>query len=83
VYLTKDLFFSGHTATTLLLLLYAWRDPPLRWAMLVGHVAVVASVFFSHLHYTIDVVGAYAITFSLFVLREADVRALLAGRAAR
>jgi hypothetical protein len=47
--------------------------------MLVGHVLVVASVFLAHLHYTIDVVGAYAITFSLFVLFEADLRALLRG----
>lgn len=77
VYLTKDLFFSGHTATTFLLLLYAWREPRLRWPMLVGHGVVVASVFLSHLHYTIDVVGAYAITFSLFVLREGNVRGML------
>jgi hypothetical protein len=33
-------------------------------------VVVVLSVFLSHLHYSIDVVGAYAITFSIFVLRE-------------
>jgi hypothetical protein len=77
VYLTKDLFFSGHTATTFLLLLYAWRYPRLRWPMLAGHVVVVASVFLSHLHYTIDVVGAYALTFSLFVLREGNVRGML------
>lgn len=77
VYLTKDLFFSGHTATTLILLLYVWRYPVLRWAMLAAHVAVVASVFLAHLHYTIDVIGAYAITFAVFVLREADVRRLL------
>jgi len=70
VYLTKDLFFSGHTSTTLLLLLYVWRYPTLRAAMLVTHVLVVASVFLAHLHYTIDVIGAYAITLSLFTLRE-------------
>jgi hypothetical protein len=75
--LTKDLFFSGHTATTFLLLLYVWPHAALRWAMLVAHVLVVASVFFAHLHYTIDVIGAYAITFALFALREWNVKALL------
>jgi hypothetical protein len=69
-YLTKDLFFSGHTATTFLLLLYVWDRPRLRWVALAGHVLVVASVFLAHLHYAIDVAGAYAITFALFVLRE-------------
>ncbi len=79
VYLTKDLFFSGHTGTTFLLLLYVWRYPTLRWLMLAGHVLVVASIFLSHLHYTIDVIGAYAITFALFTVREGNVRKLLAG----
>jgi hypothetical protein len=69
-YLTKDLFFSGHTATTFLLLLYVWDRPRLRWLALTGHVLVVASVFLAHLHYTIDVAGAYAVTFTLFALRE-------------
>jgi hypothetical protein len=69
-YLTKDLFFSGHTATTFLLLLYAWDRPRLRGLALAGHVLVVASVFLAHLHYTIDVAGAYAVTFALFALRE-------------
>lgn len=69
-YLTKDLFFSGHTATTLLLLLYVWRYPRVRVAMLVAHVAVVACVFFAHLHYTIDVIGAYAVVLALFAVRE-------------
>jgi hypothetical protein len=70
IYLTKDLFFSGHTATTLLLLLYVWRWPALRWPMLAAHLLVVASVFAAHLHYTIDVIGAYAVGLSLFALRE-------------
>ena len=33
-------------------------------------VLVVAAVFFSHLHYTIDVIGAYAFAYALFCLRE-------------
>ena len=77
VSLTKDLFFSGHTATTFLLLLYVWKWTDLRAAMLAAHVLVVASVFLAHLHYTIDVIGAYAVTFSIFVLREGDAKALL------
>ncbi len=70
VSLVKDLFFSGHTSTTALLLLYVWPHRRLRWPMLSAHLLVVISVFLAHLHYTIDVIGAYAITFSLFVLRE-------------
>jgi hypothetical protein len=75
VYLTKDLFFSGHTATTFLLLLYVWKFPALRRVMLATHVLVVVSVFVARLHYTIDVIGAYAITLSLFTLREGRIGA--------
>ena len=70
VYLTKDLFFSGHTGVTFLLLLYVWPYRRLRALMLLGHVLVVASVLLSHLHYTIDILGAYAMAFSLYTLRE-------------
>lgn len=70
VYLHKDLFFSGHTAVTFLLLLYAWPHRRLAAVVLLGHVVVVLSVFLSHLHYTIDVVGAYAVALSLYALRE-------------
>jgi hypothetical protein len=38
--------------------------------MLASHIAVVLSVFFAHLHYTIDVIGAYAMALALFALRE-------------
>lgn len=70
IYMTKDLFFSGHTAATFLLLLYVWPFQRLRWLMLVGHIVVVASVFLAHLHYTIDVLGAYAVAYALFAWRE-------------
>jgi hypothetical protein len=39
------------------------------------HLVVAASVLLARLHYSIDVVGAYAITFVLFTLREGDPRA--------
>lgn len=79
-YLTKDLFFSGHTATTFLLVLYLWRFPRLRAPALVAHAAVVLSVFLSHLHYAIDVAGAYAVAFAIFVLREGWPRHGTSGR---
>lgn len=74
VYLTKDLFFSGHVATTFLLVLWFWPVRRLRWWLLAGHMVVTLSVFLARLHYTIDVIGAYAITFSFFVLIEGDPR---------
>ena len=68
--LTQDLFFSGHAATTFLLLLYLRDRPLLRWVALAGHVAVVASVLLARIHYAIDVIGAWAVTFAVYVLRE-------------
>ena len=70
MYLTKDLFFSGHTASTFLLLLYCWRFKKIRIAALIGHVLVVAVVFLSHLHYSIDVVGGWCVSFCVFVAAE-------------
>jgi membrane-associated phospholipid phosphatase len=69
-YLTKDLFFSGHVATTFLLWLYLRGRPPLAAIALAANLAVTASVLLSHIHYSIDVVGAWAITFAIFALRE-------------
>lgn len=68
LYLTKDLFFSGHTATTFLVLLYCARQPGLRWLAAAGHVLTVAIVLFAHLHYSIDIIGAWAITFAIYTV---------------
>lgn len=75
VHLSQDLFFSGHAATTFLLLLYVWHRPMLRWFALAGHVTMVAAVLFAHIHYSIDVVGAWAVTFAIFAAREWTPRA--------
>ncbi len=81
VYLTKDLFFSGHAATTLLLFLYLRHRPRLRAVALAAHAVAVASVILGHLHYAIDVVGAWAVTFAIYALREGWPRPAGARRA--
>ncbi|MFM7282628.1 MAG: phosphatase PAP2-related protein, partial [Planctomycetia bacterium] len=68
-YLTQDLFFSGHAATSFLLWLYLRERRVLGWIALLAHILITASVLFAHLHYTIDILGAWAVTYSLFALR--------------
>jgi hypothetical protein len=75
IYLTKDMFFSGHIATTFLLYLFA-RQLGKREArvFLALQIFSLLVVFFSHLHYTIDVIGAYAVTFTIFTLGDRWLR---------
>lgn len=70
VYLTKDLFFSGHASSTFLLWLYCRREGWLGPLALAAHLITVAVVLLAHLHYTIDIIGAWAITYSAYVLAE-------------
>jgi hypothetical protein len=71
IYLTKDMFFSGHVATTFLLFLYGRRlgRRQARVFLLLQLFSLLV-VFLSHLHYTVDVIGAYAVTFALFTLGD-------------
>ena len=70
IYLTKDLFFSGHTSSTFLLWLYCRHEKGLGTVALIAHILVVSTVFLSHLHYTIDVIGAWAITYMLYSVAQ-------------
>lgn len=70
IWLTKDLFFSGHVSSTFLLWLYCRGKGRIATVAAVGHWITVAVVLLAHLHYTIDVVGAWAVTYSLYVLAE-------------
>ena len=71
--LTKDLFFSGHVASTFLLWLYCRGRGSLAPLALAAHLLVTATVFLAHLHYTIDVVGAWAVTLAVYVVAERGV----------
>jgi hypothetical protein len=71
IYLTKDLFFSGHIATTFLLYLFSRRLGKAESRVFLAlQLFCLLVVFFSHLHYSIDVIGAYAITFTIFTLAD-------------
>lgn len=63
---TKDLFFSGHTATLALLTLLA-PNRALRRFFLVGTAMVAVCVLWQHVHYTVDVLVA---PFFAFASRE-------------
>lgn len=74
IYLTKDLFFSGHVGTTFLVYLYSRGLGKVSWLFLAANIATVAVVFLSHLHYTVDVIGAYAIVYCVYVSGDRFLR---------
>ena len=63
--LTKDLFFSGHTATLFILFLAAEKKI-LKTIFLICTIAVGISVLLQHVHYTIDVLAAPFFTYTAY-----------------
>lgn len=65
--LTKDLFFSGHTATLFILFLVSERKI-IKTIFLISTIAVAISVLLQHVHYTIDVFAAVFFTYACYKL---------------
>jgi membrane-associated phospholipid phosphatase len=63
--LTKDLFFSGHTATLFLLFLLT-KNKILKVIFLVSTVTVGIAVLLQHVHYSIDVFVAPFVAYGAF-----------------
>ncbi len=63
----NDLFFSLHTALPFLGFL-AFRNRPVKLACLGFSIVLAAAVLLGRNHYSIDVAGAYLITYSVFRL---------------
>lgn len=63
---TGDLFFSGHAGMPFLMALIFWQRKILRNIFLVASFILSLGVLFGHLHYSIDVLAAYFITYSIF-----------------
>lgn len=65
--LTKDLFFSGHTATLFILFLVSEKKI-IKFVFLISTIAVALSVILQHVHYTIDVFAAVFFTYACYNL---------------
>lgn len=61
--LTKDLFFSGHTATLLILFLVSEKKI-IKTVFLISTIAVAIAVLLQHVHYSIDVFAAVFFTYA-------------------
>lgn len=62
----NDLFFSGHTGAPFLLALIFWNDKKLRYIFLTWSVFFGIVVLMGHIHYTIDVLSAFFITYGIY-----------------
>lgn len=64
----NDLFFSGHTGMPFLIALIFWDHLYLRILFLTGSIVLGATALLAHLHYSIDVLAAFFITYSIYHL---------------
>ena len=67
--LTKDLFFSGHTATLLILFLISEKKI-IKTIFLISTIVVAIAVLLQHVHYTIDVFAAVFFTYTCYIVLE-------------
>ncbi|MDO8521679.1 MAG: phosphatase PAP2-related protein [bacterium] len=61
-----DLFFSAHTGVPFLLALMFWNHKKLRYIFLVWSAFFAIIVLLGHLHYSIDVLSAFFITYTIY-----------------
>ena len=64
------LFFSGHTGLPFLMALIFWNVPLLRYTFIFISAFFAVIVLLGHLHYSIDVLSAYFITYSIYHIAE-------------
>ena len=63
-----DQFFSAHTGMPFLGALVLWHKPVTRYIFLAGSAFFAAVVLLGHIHYTIDVLSAFFITYGIYHL---------------
>ena len=61
-----DLFFSAHTGLPFLMALIFWNNKPLRIFFIIMSVFFGIIVLLGHLHYSIDVLSAFFITYTIY-----------------
>ena len=65
-----DLFFSGHTGLPFLMALIFWDNVKLRYLFIATSILFAIVVLLAHVHYSIDVLGAFFITYTIFHIAE-------------
>jgi hypothetical protein len=65
-----DLFFSGHTGMPFLMTLIFWHHKYLRIFFFMLALVLGSAMLLGHLHYSIDVLSAFFITYSIFHIAE-------------
>jgi len=68
IFFGGDLFFSGHTGVPFLMALIYWREKWLRYLFIAWSIFFGLIVLLGHLHYSIDVLSAFFITYSIYHL---------------
>lgn len=66
----NDLFFSGHTAGPFLAALLVWKKKTWRYFFIIISIIMAFTVLIMRLHYSIDIIGAYFITYGIFHLSK-------------
>ncbi|OGI68256.1 hypothetical protein A2738_02225 [Candidatus Nomurabacteria bacterium RIFCSPHIGHO2_01_FULL_42_15] len=66
IFTGNDLFFSGHTGLPFLLALMFWKEKNLKSIFLGFSILFAIVVLLGHIHYSIDVLSAFFITYGIF-----------------
>ena len=61
-----DLFFSAHTGLPFLMSLVFWDNKYFRWIFFAAAIFFGIIVLLGHMHYTIDVLSAFFITYTIY-----------------
>lgn len=72
-FMTKDLFFSGHTSNMFLMCLCLTKKID-KYLALMATIAVGLLVLVQHVHYTIDVLAAFLFTYIIYRISKIIIR---------
>lgn len=72
-FITKDLFFSGHTSSVFIIFLCLSRKADKLFA-LVSVICIAALLLIQHVHYSIDIIAAPVFSYGCFVLAKRLVK---------
>jgi hypothetical protein len=73
VFVTRDLFYSGHTSIQLMMF-FSFRKKLDKLLALVSTFAIASFVLIQHVHYTIDVAAAFVFSYFIYLLGKRIAR---------